>query len=160
MGGESLFEPATRRPENQHDRSLAAPDEKSRWRPRRIVVVVGIGALLLLLSGAISVYVITERLGNNIERVPDTFESLDAVGPPAFHECAHLSSRGRGLADRCGRRRRFPQLPQRGPDARPGCSRPGEAPRWCRSPTAVGWTSRAAVRTVSPPRIRSAAQPC
>ena len=93
MGGESLFEPATKRPEEPAppEAHEAAPGEKSRWRPRRIVVVVGIGALLLLLSGAISVYVITERLGNNIERVPDTFESLDeSTRPPSTNALTFL----------------------------------------------------------------------
>ena len=136
MGGESLFEPPTKRPEEPAppEAHEAAPGEKSRWRPRRIVVVVGIGALLLLLSGAISVYIITERLGNNVTRarhlpVP---RRVDPARPPRKPLTFLLV--GTDSRTDAGRRRR----------RRPGyrsevlmlarLTRPVPAPRWCRSP--------------------------
>ena len=62
----------------------SGPPRRERRRTRRILV--GLAVVVLLLLGAVggTVFFLTERLGNNVTRVPDAFHGLDAgARPPA-----------------------------------------------------------------------------
>lgn len=65
------------------DRQDTVPRERHRSRTRRIAVglVVALLALVLLAAGAI--YVLTERIGSNVVRLPDTFVGIPEQNRPA-----------------------------------------------------------------------------
>ncbi|GAA1273140.1 LCP family protein [Pseudonocardia aurantiaca] len=53
---------------------------------RRVLLGLAVSALLLLAVAAGAVYVVTESLGNNVTRLPDTFRGLDTATRPADTE--------------------------------------------------------------------------
>lgn len=61
---------------------LAAVSPRRRSRTRRILIgLIGVVLALILLAAA-GIYLLTERLGNNVARVPDVFAGLDGTVRP------------------------------------------------------------------------------
>lgn len=59
----------------QHER------QASRRRTRRILIGVAVALLVIVLGVAVTIYAITESLGNNVARVPGVFQGLPADRP-------------------------------------------------------------------------------
>lgn len=68
--------------EDQPTVVLDAVGRQSR-RGRRVLIGVLVALLVLVLAAAAAIYVMTERLGNNVSRVPDAFAGIRADTRPA-----------------------------------------------------------------------------
>lgn len=62
------------------------PPRKERRRGRRILIGLAVVLLLLLGAAGATMFVLTERLGNNVTRVPDAFHGLDAEARPPVND--------------------------------------------------------------------------
>ena len=62
------------------------PPRKERRRGRRILIGLAVMVLLLLGAAGGTMFVLTERLGNNVTRVPDAFHGLDAEARPPVND--------------------------------------------------------------------------
>ncbi len=68
------------------DRVGQPPDARPRRRIGRVLAIVAVIVALLLAAFVGTVFVITEKIGNNVARVPDVFAGLDGSARPPANE--------------------------------------------------------------------------
>jgi LCP family protein required for cell wall assembly len=68
------------------DPGAPTPSPRERRRGRRILIGLAVVVLLLLGAAGATTFVLTERLGNNVTRLPDAFQGLDAQARPPVND--------------------------------------------------------------------------